>query len=386
MISTENKMQKKAEQQNQAVQSQPLPTGAVSPWTPAPMPNLSTSQGLDYLSQVSQMIVQLPLKWMMLCRNIVYDVKNSMGQQVYTVTEDFDCLSQYFCYGYKSFTRKFSDNTGSVVMEVYKPFEFPFFPYCQKIKTAEVRTESGVPMAYIVKRELCVLTFIILNENEEEVLKISSSCCNFGALTFKITSIKEKREVGRITEYKPQCFLLPSTIRFDVHFSSDLDVKMKAAILGTCLLIWNKIVGVVNLTFWRHRDIEHITCKPRKMEQSVYWENQVIMKVLLFPLQVLSEDLLRNSHLVRVVQVLRQLCNKEEIYFSLIELAPDLSRNGSLISQYFPEYTDKPCKPGYACICSCLIVSSYFPHIYWHKHNTDTSSIHVDVNSDYKCG
>ncbi|XP_077149072.1 phospholipid scramblase 1-like [Ranitomeya variabilis] len=222
----------KQEPQNEPVQSQPQHTGSVSPYTPAPMP--SSLQGLEYLSQVSQMVVEIRSPFLLYCRRIIHDIKNSMGQQVYTVTEDFDCPYQYFCAGNRSVTRRMTDNTGGLVMEVYKPFEYPIISYCQKTKPIEVKTASGVPMAYIVAGSNPWLpTIKILNENKDEVLKITrKQCCTFSSeMRLKITTVQEKREVGRITLLGGFC-----SIKYDVLFSLDLDVKMKAAILATCLL------------------------------------------------------------------------------------------------------------------------------------------------------
>ncbi|XP_044148008.1 phospholipid scramblase 1-like [Bufo gargarizans] len=217
---------------NEPVKSQPWSGGAVSPMTPAPIP--CSVQGLEYLSQASQMLVQLKLKCMQVCRQIVYEIKNSMGQKVYTITEDYNCACQYFCLGNRSITGRICDNTGNLVMEVYKPFQL--FTLCCNPKT-EVRMASGVPMAYIVRGLFpCTVTFKILNENGDEVLQISPLHSNFFEKKFKITSIREKIEVGRISLYGTPCFLFPDTINFDVHFSLDLDVKLKAAILGTLLL------------------------------------------------------------------------------------------------------------------------------------------------------
>ncbi|XP_069624185.1 phospholipid scramblase 1-like isoform X2 [Ranitomeya imitator] len=167
------------------------------------------------------------------CRRIIFDIKNSVGQQVYTVTEDFNCPYQYFCVGNRSFTRRMTDNTGGLVMEVYKPFQYRIFSFCQKPKTTDVKTASGVPMAYIVEGSNPYLrTFKILNENKDEVLKITATqCLNFSVMRLKITTVQEKREVGMITLLGDFC-----SIKFDVVFSLDLDVKMKAAILATCLL------------------------------------------------------------------------------------------------------------------------------------------------------
>ncbi|XP_073529155.1 phospholipid scramblase 2-like isoform X3 [Phyllobates terribilis] len=221
----QNTEQKNLHGKNEPVQSQPRSGGTVSPWTPAPMP--SSSQGLEYLRQESQMLVQLIPKFMFVCKRIEYEIQNSVGQQVYTVTEDYNCPYQYFCLEYKSFTRKIFDNTGGLVMEVYKPFESPIFPYCQTTKV-EVRTASGEPMAYIViKHPLCTTTIRILNENSEEVLEITED--------LMITFVQDKSEVGRIvwSSWDGMCKIQRN---FHAHFSSDLDVKLKAAILAACLL------------------------------------------------------------------------------------------------------------------------------------------------------
>ncbi|XP_071999187.1 phospholipid scramblase 2-like isoform X2 [Engystomops pustulosus] len=219
------------EQQNHPVQSQPKAGATVSPWTPAPVPG--SSQGLDYLTQEYHMMVQLKPKYCLACRSVEYEVKNSMGQEVYNVTEDYYCICLNFCID-EHFTRSFTDSTGNVVMKVYKPFHFSFLP-CHNPKV-EVRTPSGEAMAYIESGSTaCKLTFTILNEKGDEELKITSTTSiSFSTKKcFKITSIKDKTEVGSLI----MCgSLFRPILNFDVHFSVDLDVKMKAAILGTCLL------------------------------------------------------------------------------------------------------------------------------------------------------
>ncbi|XP_073435242.1 phospholipid scramblase 2-like [Dendrobates tinctorius] len=222
---------KKQEPQNEPVQSQPQHTGVVSPYTPAPMP--SSSQGLEYLCQVSQMQIQIRSPFLLYCRRIIYDIKNSVGQQVYTVTEDFNCPYQYFCMGVRSFTRRMTDNTGGLVMEVHKPFECPILSCCLKSETIDVKSASGEPMAYIVKgSNQFLLTLKILNENKDEVLNITATqCFNFFEAHLKVTNVQEKMVVGMITIKENY-----SSKTYDVHFALDLDVKMKAAILATCLL------------------------------------------------------------------------------------------------------------------------------------------------------
>ncbi|XP_066457713.1 phospholipid scramblase 1-like [Eleutherodactylus coqui] len=223
--------------EKEPVQSQPWSSAAV-----APMSSPSSSQGLDFLSQASHLMVKLRPKFLTGLRPIIYDIKNSMGQQEYTVTEDYNCLNQYFCSQgntfIRSFTRRISDNTGCLVMEVHKPFEWLLCNYCGNTKT-EVKTPSGEPMAYIVNPfSPCILKFKILNENHDEVLKIAAtSCCGFTVRHFKITSIKEQTEVGWIS-MSTALSIFTQVLHFNVHFSPDLDVKMKAAIMAICLLFF----------------------------------------------------------------------------------------------------------------------------------------------------
>ncbi|XP_063775643.1 phospholipid scramblase 1-like [Pseudophryne corroboree] len=163
------------------------------------------------------------------CRDTPWEILNDMGQQVYSITEDRNCFCEYFLGIKGPLSIHFTDHTGGVVMEVYRPCTCAYCP-----EKVQVRTPSGVPMAYIAKTFFSK-TLKIQNENGADILKMvePSFCSN----TFQITSIAGNYQVGRaVINHSGIPFCPQATIR-DIHFPLDLDIKMKAAILSACLFL-----------------------------------------------------------------------------------------------------------------------------------------------------
>ncbi|XP_062069446.1 phospholipid scramblase 1-like isoform X2 [Lepus europaeus] len=172
-----------------------------------------------------------------------YEIRNSLGQRVFLAVEDTDCCTRNCCGASRPFTLRILDNTGREVMTLERPLRCNSccFPCClQKI---EVQAPPGVPIGYVSQTwHPCLPKFTIQNEKEEDVLKISGpcvvcSCC--GDIDFEIKSLDEQSMVGKIS--KQWTGLLKEAFtdadNFGIQFPLDLDVKMKAVMLGACFLI-----------------------------------------------------------------------------------------------------------------------------------------------------
>ncbi|XP_030678547.1 phospholipid scramblase 1 isoform X4 [Nomascus leucogenys] len=151
---------------NQPVYNQPVynqPGGAAGvPWMPAPPPPLNCPPGLEYLSQIDQILIH---------------------QQI-------ELLEGY-------------------VIQTWHP---------------------------------CLPKFTIQNEKRDDVLKISGpcvvcSCC--GDVDFEIKSLDEQCVVGKISKHWTGILreAFTDADNFGIQFPLDLDVKMKAVMLGACFLI-----------------------------------------------------------------------------------------------------------------------------------------------------
>ncbi|XP_031452137.1 phospholipid scramblase 1-like isoform X2 [Phasianus colchicus] len=109
--------------------------------------------------------------------------------------------------------------------------------------TGEIQAPPGTPVGYVVQNwHPCLPKFTIQDEKKMDVLKISGpcvvcSCCE--DVNFEVKSLDEVSNVGRISKqwsgFLKEAFT--DTDNFGVSFPMDLDVKMKAVMLGACFLI-----------------------------------------------------------------------------------------------------------------------------------------------------
>uniref|UniRef100_H0XGL6 Phospholipid scramblase n=1 Tax=Otolemur garnettii TaxID=30611 RepID=H0XGL6_OTOGA len=216
-------------------------------WMQAPHPPLNCPPGLEYLTQINQLLVHQQVEILEVLTgfetNNKYAIKNSLGQRVYFAVEDNDCCTRNCCGPSRPFTMKILDNMGQEVIALERPLRCTscLCPCC--LQEIEVQAPPGVPVGYVTQTwHPCLPKFTVQNEKRQDVLKISGpcvvcSCC--GDVDFEITSLDEQSVVGKIS--KQWSGLLKEAFtdadNFGIQFPLDLDVKMKAVMLGACLLI-----------------------------------------------------------------------------------------------------------------------------------------------------
>nr|XP_008264524.1 phospholipid scramblase 1 isoform X1 [Oryctolagus cuniculus] len=232
--------------QNQPGHTQPGGPAGI-PWMPAPLVPLNCPPGLEYLTQIDQLLIHQQVELLEVLTGFEtqnkYEIRNSLGQRVFLAVEDTDCCTRNCCGASRPFTLRILDNTGREVITLERPLRCTSccFPCClQKI---EVQAPPGVPIGYVTQTwHPCLPKFTIQNEKKEDVLKISGPCivCScFGDIDFEIKSLDEQSMVGKIS--KQWTGLLKEAFtdadNFGIQFPLDLDVKMKAVMLGACFLI-----------------------------------------------------------------------------------------------------------------------------------------------------
>ncbi|PNI78381.1 PLSCR1 isoform 2, partial [Pan troglodytes] len=185
---------------NQPVYNQPVynqPVGAAGvPWMPAPQPPLNCPPGLEYLSQIDQILIHQQIELLEVLTgfetNNKYEIKNSFGQRVYFAAEDTDCCTRNCCGPSRPFTLRIIDNMGQEVITLERPLRCSSCccPCC--LQEIEIQAPPGVPIGYVIQTwHPCLPKFTIQNEKREDVLKISGpcvvcSCC--GDVDFEIKS------------------------------------------------------------------------------------------------------------------------------------------------------------------------------------------------------
>ncbi|KAF1461465.1 Phospholipid scramblase 1, partial [Pygoscelis antarcticus] len=172
-----------------------------------------------------------------------YEIKNTLGQRVYFAAEDTDCCTRNCCGPSRPFTLRIIDNMGHEVITLQRPLRCSSccFPCC--LQELEVQAPPGTPVGYVVQNwHACLPKFTIQDEKRMDILKITGpcvvcSCCE--DVHFEVESVDESSTVGRIskqwTGFLKEVFT--DTDNFGITFPMDLDVKMKAVMIGACFLI-----------------------------------------------------------------------------------------------------------------------------------------------------
>uniref|UniRef100_A0A8C1DKN9 Si:dkey-62k3.6 n=1 Tax=Cyprinus carpio carpio TaxID=630221 RepID=A0A8C1DKN9_CYPCA len=234
-----------SENQPHPVQSDPsnpalhqvLPYAA--PAVPPPFLLFGVPPGLEYLTQINQILIHQKIECIQILSgyetNNQYEIKNSIGQEIYHVKEESDCLIRNLFGPAHGFKMHIKDSMDQEVIQLHRPMRC----FLQEI---EVQAPPGVIIGYVKQEWSFLPKFTILGPNYEELLKIQGPLFPFfrcDDVDFEVKGIIGEQSVGRIT--KQQSGLLKSCItdasNFCIQFPLDLDVKMKAVLLGACLLI-----------------------------------------------------------------------------------------------------------------------------------------------------
>ncbi|XP_048845399.1 phospholipid scramblase 2-like [Brienomyrus brachyistius] len=196
------------------------------------------SPGLEYLTQIDELIVQGEVDYMEALSAFqyknIYGVKNSLGQVVFYAVEDSDCCDRFCCGSQRSFLLRVMNNLGEEVIRISRPLNC-----C--LQELEVQCPPGKPIGYVTQ-ELHPFhpEFMIRNERDEPVLKLTGPFCICGCDTdFEVKSPNEAIVVGRITKHWAGLAqeLFTNASNFAIRFPLDLDVRVKAVLLGACFLI-----------------------------------------------------------------------------------------------------------------------------------------------------
>jgi len=211
------------------------------------MPFLNVPPGLEYLTQVDSLYVKQKVELLeafLGCEtNNKYKIKNSAGQDLFTAKEDTDCCTRNCCGPLRPFDIKITDGGDREVIHLTRPLACTscFCP-CW-LQTLEVFSPPG-SLAGTVEQEwsICEPKFVVKNSTGEVVLRIEGPFCTYGIcgdVEFQILSNDGSSKVGKIS--KKWSGLLREAFtdadNFGIQFPMNLDVRMKAVMLGACFLI-----------------------------------------------------------------------------------------------------------------------------------------------------
>jgi len=212
-----------------------------------PGPYLGTS-GLEYLAMVDQLIIKQNVELEVLLSQGLrpktsIKVLNSQGQVVFTAVEDTGCFAMECCCCTRPFEMNILDNVGQEVLHLVRPLRCQHccFPCC--LQELEVHSPPGTIIGSVEQQwSIFYPKFIIKDDRGNPVMKINGpfcacECCS--DLDFIVTSATDGSEVGKISKQWSGLDkeIFTDADNFGINFPMDLDVKVKATLLGAAFLI-----------------------------------------------------------------------------------------------------------------------------------------------------
>ncbi|XP_037947196.1 phospholipid scramblase 2-like [Teleopsis dalmanni] len=229
--------------QNVPITAQPGLVQTPPEWVIA-SPNIPTCPpGLEYLTTVDQLLINKKVEnFICFKTNNKYVVNNAIGQKAYNVLEDTDCCTRNCSGPSRPFNMRIFDNFQKEVIHLYRPLACSAccFPCC--LQSIEISAPSGQVIGRVEQEwMLFAPSFRIKDANDETVLRIegpygAQSCCN--DVNFNVVSL-DGDVIGKISK-KWSGFireLFTDANCFGINFPMDLDVCIKAVLLGATFLI-----------------------------------------------------------------------------------------------------------------------------------------------------
>uniref|UniRef100_A0A914VNU3 Phospholipid scramblase n=1 Tax=Plectus sambesii TaxID=2011161 RepID=A0A914VNU3_9BILA len=221
-------------------------------WMSVPRAPASCPPGLEYLAMIDQLLCQQKVSlaevfigWE---SNNKYVVLNSVGQQIFYAFEDTDACSRMCCGNQREFTIHIVNNFNQEVMKIYRPFKcFAGCCWCATLDSCAhetfVEAPVGVPIGSV--RQLssgCTFDYAIKDAVGETQLIIDGPCmmCRCCAdVEFPIFTKDKRTRVGCVTKQYSGLLkeMYSDADNFGITFPLDLDVKIKATLMGAMFLI-----------------------------------------------------------------------------------------------------------------------------------------------------
>ncbi|XP_071850506.1 phospholipid scramblase 1-like [Apostichopus japonicus] len=232
--------------------------GAVLSWMEKPSATMGCPPGLEYLSQLDQILVHQQVELLEVFTNWEtpnkYQMKNILGQQIFFAFEESEECMRQCCGPNRGFEMHIVDNMNQEVMKVSREFNCCAGGSCcaecgdgeEYAHKVTVEAPPGNPIGYVLQRKsFCKPHYAILDENRETLLKIRGPYCTCQTVCctddveFQVLSSDETEQVGKISKqwsgYLKESYT--NADNFGIQFPMNLEVKTKAILIGALFLI-----------------------------------------------------------------------------------------------------------------------------------------------------
>ncbi|XP_064479801.1 phospholipid scramblase 1-like [Ornithodoros turicata] len=203
--------------------------------------------GLEYLAIIDQLIISQQIQLVEVLTGFEqknkYVIKNSMGQFVYFAGEETDFCTRIIFGGIRPFEIRIYDIRGAEVIRCFRPLRCDSCCFFCCLQEMEVQAPPGVPVGYIQQDWSVIFPmFTLMNARREPSLKIkgpfiTSSC--LGDVKFEVWTVDWRHKIGLLSKNWSGALreMFTSADNFSISVPIDLDVRMKATLIGCTLLI-----------------------------------------------------------------------------------------------------------------------------------------------------
>ncbi|XP_038078973.1 phospholipid scramblase 1-like [Patiria miniata] len=224
-------------------------------WMPHQQPIPGCPPGLEYLTQIDQLLVHQHLELFEILTNYEtnnrYQVKNSLGQQIYFAHEESNFCVRQCCGGKRGFMMHITDNSNQEVLRLNREFKCCggccWCANCDCVAAdISVEAPAGNVIGYVRQSQSWWYpNYDILNVAKEKVLKIKGPfwfcqnvCCT-DDIDFNVMSPDLSTEMGKLSKQWGGIIKehYTNADNFAISFPMDLTVEMKACLLGAVFLV-----------------------------------------------------------------------------------------------------------------------------------------------------
>ena len=218
-----------------------MPVPPSAGWSPQ---STTYPHGLEYLMALDYLFVMQKVELLEAFTGFEtknkYSVVNVRGEPVFYVAEESSCCARCCLGSSRPCELEVFDNTRKQILRMVRPFRCD--SCCCPCCLQELEVYSGDTLLGSVTQDwsLWQPSFSVRDASGETVLTIRGpwiKCCV--NVSFKVRSADGEHKVGEIKKQWTGlgAELFTDADHFGISFPLDLDVKMKAVLLGACLLI-----------------------------------------------------------------------------------------------------------------------------------------------------
>jgi len=231
------------------------PQQAKQEWMPKVDEVHGMPPGLQYLTQVDQLLVHQQVELLEAITgwetSNKYAVKNSLGQQVYFAAEESGMCMRQCCGPNRGFVLHITDNNSQEVIRIVRDFKccagccWCASSNCCAMELT-IECPPGNPVGTVKQQGSFLKPRYATYDTQGEMMFriegptcICQAVCCTGDVDFNITTPDYQHQIGKISKQWAGFVKewLTQADNFGITFPMDLDVKVKATLMGALFLI-----------------------------------------------------------------------------------------------------------------------------------------------------